>query len=189
MKFFYDSRSDILGIRFKPGKPEPPGRRQEVLPGVLMDFDKRGNLAQLEIKQASRHQPDLGQMIQQLTQELVQRSGELSQEALLAIEKTLRLGHDPETSQKMPDYQPSLSFDAIANVLVLEFLRPGPGSELMPKKQVVEGIWAVFDAQGYLVLMELHAALQHFPDLQRFVAQGQEMQALQHFFRSPPPRG
>lgn len=187
MKFFYDSRTDILGVRFKPGKAEAAAHRQEVMPGVAMEFDKRNHLAYIEIRQASQHQPELGGFIQELAQELVRSTPELSKEALLAIEKTLRLGQDPVQAES-PEYNPCLSFDAVANVLVVEFLRPAAGAELMPKKQIIDGIWAVFDAQGYLVLMELHAALQHFPDLQRFVAQAQELQALQHFFRPGPPR-
>ncbi len=188
MKFFYDSRTDVLGVRFKPGKAEAAAHRQEVMPGVAMEFDKRNHLAYIEIRHASQHQPELGSFIQELTQELVRNSAELSKEALLAIEKTLRLGQDPQSESGGPDYNPCLSFDAVANVLVIEFLRPAPGAELMPKKQIIDGIWAIFDAQGYLVLMELHAALQHFPDLQRFVAQAQELQALQHFFRPGAPR-
>ena len=183
MKFFYSSRSDVLGIRFKPGKHEAAARRHEVMPGVMMDFDARGNLAQVEIQQVSRHQPHIPMLMQQLIQELLQRSGEISQEAMLAIEKTLRLGQDPALQA---DYQPSFSFDAAANVLLVEFLRPTPGTELLPKKQIMQEIWAIFDGQGQLVSMELHAAMQHFPDLQRFVEQGQELLAMQRFFRQPP---
>ncbi len=186
MRFFYDSRTDILGIRFKPGKPEPAARRQEVSPGVIMDFDLRNQLSALEVQKVSRQQPDLPRLMNQLVQELIQRSGELSQEVLLAIEKTLRLGDDP-TSKRRTDYQPCFSFDAVANVLVVEFLRPTQGTELMPKQQILPAVWAVFDTQGQLVVMEMHSAVQQFPDLQRFVEQGQEMLAAQRFFRGPHP--
>lgn len=186
MKFFYSSRTDLLGIRFKPGKPGKPeaaARRHEVMPGILMDFDARGNLSQIEIQQVSRHQPHIPQLLEELIQELLRRSSEISQEAMLAIEKTLRLGQEPASTA---DYQPSFSFDAIANVLLVEFLRPGPGTEMLPKKQIMQEVWANFDNQGQLISMELHGAMQHFPDLQRFVEQGQELLAMQRFFRLPP---
>ncbi|PKL76316.1 MAG: hypothetical protein CVV27_10865 [Candidatus Melainabacteria bacterium HGW-Melainabacteria-1] len=182
MKFYYDSRSDILGIRFKPGKPEAAARRHEAMPGVIMDFDARGNLAQVEIQPVSRHHPGIAQLVSQLAQELLARSGELSQEALLAIEKTVRLGQDP-IAGTAADYQPRFSFDAIANLLIVDFLRPVAGTELSPKRQIMQDVWAIFDAQGQLISMELSSAMQQFPDLQRFVEQGQELQAAQRFFR------
>lgn len=185
MRFFYDSRSDQLGIRFKPGKPEPASRRHEVMPGILMDFDARGNLAQIEIQQISRHQPDIVHLTGQLVHELIQRSSELSQEALLAIEKTLRLGHEPAAAAHA-GYAPRFSFDAIANVLIVDLLLPSQGSELMPKREILPGTWAVFDNQGQLISMEMTSAMQQFPDLQRFVDQGQELLAMQRFFRMPP---
>lgn len=151
-----------------------------------MDFDLRNQLSALEVQKVSRQQPDLPRLMNQLVQELIQRSGELSQEVLLAIEKTLRLGDDP-TSKRRTDYQPCFSFDAVANVLVVEFLRPTQGTELMPKQQILPAVWAVFDTQGQLVVMEMHSAVQQFPDLQRFVEQGQEMLAAQRFFRGPHP--
>ncbi|MGV3524818.1 MAG: DUF2283 domain-containing protein [Candidatus Sericytochromatia bacterium] len=188
MRFYYDSRTDKLGIRFKPGKAETPARRQEVMPGVLMDFDSRGNLIQLEIMRASAQQPELPHFVEELARELAQRSGELAQEALLAIEKTLRLGDDDKSPAELrQDYAPCFSFDAISNVLVAEFLRPDPSVPMMPKKQISPEVAANFNEGGYLVNMEIRAALQQFPDLRRFVEQGQELLAVQHLFRSPPP--
>lgn len=184
MRFYYSSQSDALSIRFKPGKQETAARRHEVTPGVSLGFDGRGNLSQVDIQQVSRQQPQIPQLMQELIQELLQRSSEISQEAMLAIEKTLRLGQDPAAPA---DYQPSFSFDAVANVLVVEFLRPKPGTDLLPKKQIMQEIWGHFDSQGQLLSMELHGAMQHFPDLQRFVEQGQELLGMQRFMRFPPP--
>lgn len=183
MKFFYSSQTDLLGIRFKPGKQAAIARKHEIMPGVTMGFDGRGNLSQVDIQPVSQHQPQIPQLMHELIQELLRRSSEISQEAMLAIEKTIRLGQEPAATA---DYKPSLSFDAVANVLLVEFLRPSQGTDILPKKQIMQEIWANFDGQGQLISMELHAAMQHFPDLQRFVEQGQEMLAMQRFFRLPP---
>lgn len=182
MRFFYDSQSDLLGIRFKPGQGDSGLKQHEVMPGVSMGFDKQGALVQVEIRQASSQQPDLPQLVTQLVQELVQRTPEISKEALLAIEKTLRLGDDDEAGAE-PKYQPGFSFDASNNVLVVEFFRPASRAELMPKKQILPFVFAEFDQQGHLVSMDIQSALQQFPDLGRFIQQGQELLAVQYLLR------
>lgn len=182
MRFYYSSNADVLGIFFKPGKPDQKGRRKEIMPGVWMIFDPRGALVQLEIQQASRHDPQLKQMVQMLVQEVLRQADAISKEALLAIEKTIRLNDDPQAEQAA-DYQPGFNFDAASNVLVVEFFKPPSREDLMPKKQILNNTFATFDQDGRLVSMDIQGAMQQFPELQRFVQQGQEMLALQHLFR------
>lgn len=181
MRFYYSSRQDVLGIFFQPGKSAGKGRRREVMPGVWMVFDPRGGLTQLEIQQASQHDPQLKQMVQTLIQEVLRQAEDISKEALLAIEKTIRLGDDH--SEQAADYQPGFNFDAASNVLVVEFFKPPAREDLMPKKQILTNTFATFDQDGRLVSMDIQGAMQQFPDLQRFMQQGQEMLAMQHLFR------
>jgi len=183
MRFFYDSGLDILGIRFKPGQVGSDSKPlKEVMPGVFMGFDKKGNLEQIDIKNASAQQPDLPQLVEQLVQELLANANEMSQEALLAIEKTIRLGDD-NNKQPDPEYQPGFSFDAINNVLVVDFFKPESRSNLMPKQQILPNTFAVFNQDGRLVSMDIQGALNMFPDLGRFVQQGKELQAMQNILR------
>jgi len=185
MRFYYESQADVLGIYFQPGRPEgqKAARRREVMPGIWMEFDQRRQLAKLEIHRASQHDPNLKHMVKELVQEITRRSGEMAKEALLAIEKTIRLGDDPQAAQAV-NYQPGFNFDAASNVLVVEFFKPAVREDLLPKKQVADHIFAAFDQDGRLVSMDIQSALQQFPDLQRFIQQGQEMQAMQHLFRA-----
>lgn len=182
MRFYYDSGHDILGIRFKPGQADSGDKKHEVMPGVFMNFDAKGNLAQIDIQKASSQQPDLPQLVEQLVQELLANTKEISQEALLAIEKTIRLGDDSSDEQN-PDYQPGFSFDAINNVLVVDFFKPESRKDLMPKQQILANTFAVFNQQGHLVSMDIQGAIQQFPDLGRFVQQGQELLSMQHVLR------
>lgn len=184
MRFYYQSETDRLGIRFKPGPNEKAQRRHEVMPSIFMEFDAKGQLAQMEILNASQHQPEIKQMIQQMVQEVLKNSAELSKEAMLAIEKTLRLDDEADTAPEV-QYSPGFSFDAVSNVLVVELIRPSSCKELLPKQRVLPNTFATFDGQGHLVSLEMPAALQQFPDLRVFVEQGQQMLALQHMFKFP----
>ncbi|PIQ26572.1 hypothetical protein COW36_01600 [bacterium (Candidatus Blackallbacteria) CG17_big_fil_post_rev_8_21_14_2_50_48_46] len=187
MKFFYDSRTDLLGIQFQPprNKPGKAGKStKEVMPGVRMGWDERGNLDRIEIRDASRHQPELKNFISELVKEVLSHAKDIPQEILLAIEGTLRLSQEDTPSSKAEDYKPRLSFDAISNVLTTEFRPPFPGEPMMTKREVIPGIVASFTEQGELISMELLQALQHFPALQQFVQQGNEMLAMQHLFRN-----
>ena len=182
MRFFYDSVADILGIQLKPGQDIEPAKKNEVMPGVWMGFDKKKNLVQIEIKKASQHDPNLPNLIHDLVNELIRNSGALSQEALLSIEKTLRLS-EAEPDEVPPDYSPHFSFDAVSNLIRVVFLQPSSQDNLMPKTQVLEDTLACFNQQGYLVSLEMLNALQKFPDLRRFIDQGQELLALQNMFK------
>lgn len=188
MKFFYDSRSDLLGIQFQPLRNKPASKanrsQREVMPGVFMGWDERGQLDRIEIREASRHQPELRNFITELVQEVLRQAQDIPKEILLAIEGTLRLSQDENSGPRDADYHPRLSFDAAANVLTTEFRSPRSGETLMNKREVIPGIVAHFTDQGELLAMEMLQALQHFPALQQFVQQGNEMLAMQHLFRN-----
>jgi uncharacterized protein YuzE len=188
MKFFYDSRSDQLGIQFQPARKKPTGKiqrnRKEIMPGVWMDWDERGNLDRIEIRDASRHQPELKHFITELVQEIISHAQDIPKEILLAIEGTLKLSEDNGPVASEQDYHPRLSFDAIANTLTTEFRTPRPGEVQMNKREVIPGIVANFNDQGELLSMEMLQALEHFPALQQFVQQGNEMLAMQHLLRN-----
>lgn len=188
MRFFYDSHSDRLGIQFQPLRPKTAAKgkqnQHEVMPGVIMGWDERGNLEQIEIRQASHHQPELKHFIHELIQEVLKHAQDIPQEILLAIEGTLRLNQDEHGPVQESDYQPRLSFDAATNVLTTEFRAPRSG--LVHKREIIPGIVAHFTEQGELLAMEMLQALQHFPALQQFVQQGNELLALQHLFRNSP---
>lgn len=183
MRFYYASQSDLLGIQLKPGPEIEPAQKNEVMPGVWMGFDGRKNLVVVEIKQASKHDPNLPNLVGDLVGELARNSGKLAQEALLSIEKTLKLS-ELEPNEQPPEYSPHFSFDAVSNLIHVGFFRPESNENLMPKTQVLPDTLACFDQQGYLVSIEIHNALQQFPDLRRFIEQGQEIVALQHMFNS-----
>jgi hypothetical protein len=189
MKFFYDSRSDLLGIQFKPARSKASGKgnrsQREVMPGVLMSWDERGTLDRLEIRQASRHQPELQNFMAELVQEVLSQARNIPQEILLAIEGTIKLSQDQSSEPQASDYHPRLSFDASANVLTTEFRSPRGNETLMSPREIIPGIVAYFSEQGELLSMEMLQALQHFPALQQFVQQGNEMLAMQHLFRAP----
>ena len=182
MRFFYRSSNDLLGVRFRPGPPERPHKRHEVMPKVFMEFDAKGNLAQIEIQNASAQQPDLKQMVQNMVQEVMQHADQLSQEAMLAIEKTLRLRTEPDEAKNL-NYSPGFNFDAQSNVLIVNLLAQTQLENLLPKQQVLPHTYATFDEDGYLVSLEIQAAMQQFPDLRKFVEQGQQMLAMQNMFQ------
>jgi hypothetical protein len=188
MKFFYDSRTDQLGIQFQPARKKPTGKiqrnRKEVMPGVWMDWDERNNLERIEIREASRHQPELKNFIGELVQEVIKNAQDIPKEVLLAIEGTIKLSQEDSPSTRSEDYQPRLSFDAVANTLTTEFRTPKPGEVQMNKREVIPGIIASFTDQGELLSMDMLQALQHFPALQQFVQQGNEMLAMQHLLRN-----
>lgn len=188
MKFYYDSVTDILGIRFVPArKGETRGQRQEILPGVQAEFDAQGQLVTLDILRASAHQPDLRNLVGELVQEVVRRSKDIPQEILLAIEGTIRLNDDAPPGST-PQYTPRFSYDARADVLVTEFRTLPKGDVPLAKKEVIPGIQANFDQDGQLLSMEMHYALHNFPALQQFIQQGQELQSMQHLLRGAMPK-
>lgn len=182
MRFFYRSSNDLLGVRFRPGPAERAHRRHEVMPQVFMDFDAKGNLAQIEIQNASAHQPDLKDMIQNMVQAVMNQAEKLSQEATLAIEKTLRLSTESDDKQPL-SYSPGFNFDALNNVLIVNLLAQTQLENLLPKQQVLPHTYATFNEDGYLISLEIQAAMQQFPDLRQFVEQGQQMLAMQNMFK------
>ncbi len=182
MRFFYRSSNDLLGVRFKPGPPERPHRRHEVMPQIFMEFDAKGNLAQIEIQNASVHQPDLKDMIQNMVQQVMAQADQLSQEVMLAVEKTLRLSSGPDDGKQL-SYAPGFNFDAHSNVLIVNLLAQTQLENLLPKQQVLPHTYATFDDDGYLISLEIQGAMQQFPDLRQFVEQGQQMLAMQNMFK------
>lgn len=51
MKYTYDPIADAISITFKKGRVD---KSEEVAPGVILDFDKKGLLLYLEILDVSR---------------------------------------------------------------------------------------------------------------------------------------
>ena len=59
MNVVYDERTDTLTVDFAPG---PAAESDEDKPGVILDYDRDGNLIGLEILDASRRVTDLRSM-------------------------------------------------------------------------------------------------------------------------------
>ncbi|HEX9582615.1 MAG TPA: DUF2283 domain-containing protein [Gemmatimonadales bacterium] len=60
MKASYDSRTDTLSLVLKVGTPV--AESDEPRPGIILDFDERGDLVSLEILDASRRVTQADQM-------------------------------------------------------------------------------------------------------------------------------
>ena len=188
MRFHYNGSADTLEIFFQSGRhTQKAHRRQEIMPRLFMGFDPKGRLYSIEMAVVSQQQPGLGQMVEEMVQHIISQSAVLSQEALLSIEKTIRL--DVDGTDIQPHYQPHFHFDAPANLLRIELIHNVPAEKRLPKQQVLEHTFAHFNDQGHLIGLEIAAALQQFPALHSFIKQGQELQALQQFFQSPPAQG
>lgn len=56
MKVFYDERADTLSLVLKPGVTV--AESDEDKPGVILDYDERGELVSIEILEASRRVTD-----------------------------------------------------------------------------------------------------------------------------------
>jgi uncharacterized protein YuzE len=185
VRFHYNGSADTLEIFFQSGRQTHKAHRsQEIMPNVSMGFDAKGRLYNIEMGRVSLQQPGLDKMVEEMVQHIIHQSATLSQEALLSIEKTIRL--DVDGTDTPPYYQPHFHFDAPANLLRIELLHNVPADKRLPKQQVLEHTMAHFNDQGHLIGLEISAALQQFPALHTFVKQGQELQALQHFFQLPP---
>ena len=66
MKVTYDPNTDILTVELKPG---PVAESDEDKPGVILDYDDKGNLVGLEVLDASRRVGDVRAMQFQVTGE------------------------------------------------------------------------------------------------------------------------
>lgn len=186
MRFHYHGTDDRLDIFFQAARQNHKvARTHEVMPHLHMGFDDKGRLFNIEMHQVSQQQPGLDAMVEEMVQHIISQSTVLSQEALLSIEKTIRL--DVEGSDTAPHYQPHFHFDAPANLLRLELLHNVPADKRLPKQQVLPHTFAHFTEQGHLIGLEINQALQQFPALHMFIKQAQELQALQGFFQFPPP--
>ena len=184
MRFHYSGTHDNLTISFQPGKHQKATKSHEVVPNIHMGFDKKGRLLNIEVSSVSQQQPGLDVMVEDMVKHIAEQSDEMSKEALLSIEKTIRLDvGDVEP----PHYQPHFYFDAPANLLRIELLHGIPADSRLPVQQILEHTFASFTVQGQLIDLEITAALQQFPDLHAFIQQGQELQSLQQFFQFPPP--
>lgn len=188
MRFHYNGSQNTLEILFQSGRHQnKASKSHEVMPNIVMGFDKKGRLFNVEMKNVSQQQPGLDQMVEEMVQQIINQSATLSQEALLSIEKTIRLDVDDQETEQ-PHYQPHFHFDAAANVLRIELLHKIPADKRLPKQQVLENTFAHFTDQGHLIGLEIQSALRQFPALHTFIQQAQELQGLQGFFRFPPPQ-
>ena len=66
MKVAYDPRTDTLSVVLKDG--EPVAESDEEKPGIILDYDKDGNLISLEILDASVRVTETRKMEFQLTE-------------------------------------------------------------------------------------------------------------------------
>ena len=55
MKVKYDPEADAVSIRFSDAKVD---ESDEQKPGVILDYDKKGNVVAIEILNASKHMKD-----------------------------------------------------------------------------------------------------------------------------------
>jgi len=62
MKTTYDPKTDTLTIRLRPCAPGEVAESDEDKPGVILDYDAKGNLLGLEILDASNRIPDIRAM-------------------------------------------------------------------------------------------------------------------------------
>ena len=64
MKAIYDPKTDTLTLELKPG---PVAESDEDKPGVILDYDKDGNLVSLEVLDASKRVQEARKMEFQTT--------------------------------------------------------------------------------------------------------------------------
>ena len=72
MKIRYDQDVDALTIILK--QDIPVDESDEIKPGVILDYDDKGELVSIEILNASLHMPDVTTLEYQLTPQSPRRS-------------------------------------------------------------------------------------------------------------------